>query len=200
MLDKDRLAPLLRAFKANNIGRVTILCSICPDAASISDSSGKTVWHLLLNQTSDDYYAKQLIQNEQLREVLKLKDKDGNTPLHFVIKANQLNILEIFFNTWKYGSDQREIRDVHVLGCHNRYSRRKSKWLTDLLDIANNAGETPADLIGELPTLPNKVRRLFIPSCFLSFYLFIYFFLEKNHNGNPKFGQSFSNISIVIPP
>lgn len=48
--DQNGLTPLLRAFQTCNMSTATILCSVSPEAARISDANGQTFWHLLVKQ------------------------------------------------------------------------------------------------------------------------------------------------------
>ncbi|XP_010696210.3 uncharacterized protein LOC104908758 [Beta vulgaris subsp. vulgaris] len=142
MPDQDGLTPLLRAFQAGNLSTATTLCTVSSEAAKIPDAKGQTFWHLLINHPSD-YYFFRLLQDVALRDLLKLKDKNGNTPLHLAIEGNRFDLVKIFFETWEL----------------ERKSSSKGKWLVELLELQNKAGKTPGDLIGESSCLPPDIEK-----------------------------------------
>uniref|UniRef100_A0A803KQH7 PGG domain-containing protein n=1 Tax=Chenopodium quinoa TaxID=63459 RepID=A0A803KQH7_CHEQI len=122
--DQDGLTPILRAFQVGDLSTATILCSISPEAAKICDANDQSFWHLLVNHPSI-YYVHLLLQNQTLRELLGLKDKNGDTPLHLAIQENRFDIVQVFLDTWERERES---------------SRGRHRWLVDLLDLQNKAG------------------------------------------------------------
>ncbi|XP_021720235.1 ankyrin-1-like [Chenopodium quinoa] len=144
-VDKDGLTPLMRAFKAGNLRMAAELCILSPQAAQTCDADGQTFWHRLMDHpaSSEDFVCR-LLEHESVRDLLKLKDKHGNTPLHLAIEGNRYDLVGSFL----------------VWGRERISSEDNEQWLLDLLKIQNKACKTPADLIRESPSLPPNIERI----------------------------------------
>ncbi|KAL2932919.1 Ankyrin repeat-containing protein ITN1 [Bienertia sinuspersici] len=158
--DQDGLTPIHRAFKAGNIAAAAMLCIVSPEAAKMNDTNGQIFWHQLVKHPSH-YFVYRLLRHEALRDLLAEKDKDGNTILHLAIQGYRFDIIQDFLEIWGQTSN----KGLWLLNhCNEPYNSkelnsRPNTWLLDLLEISNKAGETPSELIAELPTLPSEIEK-----------------------------------------
>ncbi|XP_021720237.1 ankyrin-1-like [Chenopodium quinoa] len=141
--DNNGLTPLIRAIKAGNYSAAAVLCKASPEAAKSGDENCQTYGHLIVKHPSEYYFAR-LFQDKELRDLLELKDSNGNTPLHLAIIDNRFDLVLFFLEFWK---EERKLSKVKV------------EWVSKLLEIHNKAGKTPNDLIAELPSLPSKIKK-----------------------------------------
>ncbi|KAK9678036.1 hypothetical protein RND81_11G183700 [Saponaria officinalis] len=97
--DADGLTPLLRAAQSGNINEAQTICLICPDSAQLRDNQGRTFWHIIdlskMSRPNENYsMSGLLLENEEIKQLLFEKDKEGNTPIERAIKVRSFHFLK----------------------------------------------------------------------------------------------------------
>ncbi|KAJ8446729.1 hypothetical protein Cgig2_002891 [Carnegiea gigantea] len=139
--DKEGLTPLLRAAKAGNYFKISLILESFPKLVQVRDDRGRSLLHLL-RVTEDEYSqnsAKKLYNKVSTLDGLqKTKDFDGNTPLHSPIQdSNSIGaklIAERYF----------EVEDITMARCQ--------------LAILNNDGKSIMDLLASHDDAPTEVQ------------------------------------------